>query len=220
MWYATVLSYQNKMYHVVGKKVSGIKKSKIVDSTSDSNGNHASYESHGLQASLIKVNGQYVVAARGTANEAQDFVADYDLTDPDAYKKPSQFKDFDRFIEKMQKLHPDFDPHKAVYTGHSLGGALASQAAVHYDAQASVFSAPSAYNQLNPMERAKLWLGIYQTKIKNSKHPNDAIPNLPGMAVPSVGRQVFTPNYKSDPTKFAQIKDRKTAALYQMFGIE
>ncbi|HIW89399.1 MAG TPA: hypothetical protein H9869_05960 [Candidatus Ligilactobacillus excrementipullorum] len=40
-----------------------------VDSTSDLSGNHASYESHGLQASLIKVNGQYVVAARGTANE-------------------------------------------------------------------------------------------------------------------------------------------------------
>ncbi|WEV56437.1 hypothetical protein [Ligilactobacillus acidipiscis] len=139
LWYMAKEVYGSR-YKKVGFKISVVNSSaKIIDSTSDINGNHASYESYGLQASLIKVNGQYVVAARGTANEGKDFAADYDLTDPDGYKKPSQFKDFNRFIEKMHKLHPDFEPHKAVYTGHSLGGTLATQAAVHYEKYALIY---------------------------------------------------------------------------------
>ncbi|WP_229718014.1 lipase family protein, partial [Ligilactobacillus salitolerans] len=104
----------------------------------------------------------------------------------------------------MHRLHPGFDPQKATYTGHSLGASLATYAAVHYDAKATVFSAPSAYNELIPQQRAQVRQGKFNKKIKNIKHANDIVPDLPGL-VPPIGKQVYIFNKNSLPSSLSDL---------------
>lgn len=149
LWKAAYGAYGSG-YNKNGQRFSSLKDATIVDSTSKTT-NHVSFESNGLQASLLKIDGQYIVTYRGSTDLA-DFKQDGDLINPNAAESSSQFKDAQAFIEQMKQLHPDFDPSQATYTGHSLGAALASYSAIKYNAKATVFSAPSCYNELNETE--------------------------------------------------------------------
>lgn len=193
LWITAKYVYKTK-YSDIGNYIPSVENSEIIDSTAKSQV-HADFESHGLQASLIQIDGQYVVATRGTSDKT-DFKQDADLNDPEAYQKASQFKDLACFLTEMQKEHPDFKPNEATYTGHSLGAALASFAAVHYRAEATVFSAPSAYNMLTPEERSLVKAGRFNQSIHNIKHVDDIVPDVP-KGVPTIGKQSYTPDLKS-----------------------
>ncbi|GBG95470.1 hypothetical protein LFYK43_19290 [Ligilactobacillus salitolerans] len=98
LWYVSQDEYQ-PIYNKLQKSFPDLPDdSRVIDSTSKLH-THSSYESHGLQASLIKVNGQYVVAARGTSG-AGDAKQDFDLTDPDATRKSLNLRIFSNLLKK------------------------------------------------------------------------------------------------------------------------
>ncbi|GAB2025408.1 hypothetical protein OfM1_14790 [Lactovum odontotermitis] len=191
--------YQNSEYSV-NDKLGTDTQAKVIGSTSE---NTAKFESNGLQASIVKVDGQTVVAFRGSqdmdtsmlnpdvsqrTDGAKDWDTDLGLNSAEGYTKDSQFKDADKWLKEQQKsgVLKGVDMNQVTFTGHSLGGALASYEAVRYEAKGVVFSAPSAYNMLTPSERLK----VKDANVTNFVQWNDQIPNQP-VKVPQIGKKVF-----------------------------
>lgn len=174
----------------------------VIDSTHGTD-----YENQGLQASVVVGNdangnpdpNQKVVVIRGSEpfgdpEGNKDWGQDLGLNDSQAYKKDSQFKDAVDYVESQIAAGnisvEDIQSGKVTFTGHSLGGAVASYLAEKYGGEATVFSAPSAYNMLNPEERKNLGK---DSKIKNLYVVGDSIAKVP-KGVPVLGEQILIEN--------------------------
>lgn len=150
------------------------------------------YEGNGLQAAVVADKGQYTVVFRGSqditnSKGMKDWKTDFGLNDPEGYTKPSQYRDADRWIKSLQesgKLPQDLS--KVVFTGHSLGGGLATYEAVKTGGQGIVFDAPNPYNMLTPKERLK----VPYANITNYVKAEEVIQNLP-VGIPQIGRKVY-----------------------------
>ncbi|MDR0299182.1 MAG: hypothetical protein LBI13_03755, partial [Streptococcaceae bacterium] len=169
----------------------------VIASTGDTQESKNTFEQNGLQASVVNVDGQVTVVFRGsealTTNFGQqnyDWAQDVGFNDPYGYEKGnSQIKDAAAWIASEQQPGGALygvDMSQVTFTGHSLGGGLASWAAVHYEGTGVVFSAPSTYNMLTPEERARL----SQARVTNYRQWDDVVANAP-KGVPRIGKQVF-----------------------------
>ncbi|MDR0898810.1 MAG: DUF2974 domain-containing protein [Lactobacillaceae bacterium] len=152
-------------------------------------------ESNGLQANLAQVNGQKVISFRGTeTSESNDLSTDAGLNNPLAYQDSNnQFIDAKKYVQRLLDkgliTQKEITSGKVTFTGHSLGGAIASYTAVNFGGNATVFSAPSAYNYLSPIQRITSSM-TSNYHIENLRYPNDDVPNLP-LGVPKIGKQEF-----------------------------
>jgi len=95
------------------------------------------------------------------------------------------------------KNDPKFSHAKFDYTGHSLGGGLASYVAAEFGEYATVFSAPNIYRLLS--EKAKKWVdaGHAFEIIINYTHMNDSVGNFDQFGMPLVGKRVYTKSNKT-----------------------
>lgn len=181
----------------------------VIDSTHGTD-----YESQGLQASVVVGNdanghpdpNQKVVVIRGSngmtnPDGQKDWGQDLGLNDPLGYEEDSQFKDAVDYVDSQIAAGnisiEDIQSGKVTFTGHSLGGAIASYLAEKYGGEATVFSAPSAYNMLNPEERKNIGKN---SKIKNLYVMGDSIAKVP-KGVPVLGEQIPIKNSLGEYTK-------------------
>lgn len=150
-------------------------------------------EDNGMQASVIATKGtaeepeEIVIAFRGsespkTKEGRKDWGQDAGMRDDDAYKaEEAQFLDAKAYIDELIAngtiTIEDIQSGRVTFTGHSLGGALASYCAVVYGGQAEAFNAPSCYNWFNEEEKEKLEEGDYQ--VTNNVREGDVVKDLP-----------------------------------------
>lgn len=162
------------------------------DASNEVEGGFYDYEQNGLQASMVDAgNGEKVIAFRGTKAGDGDVGQDLGLNDSNAYQsEEAQFQDAKAYVDYLissgQVSERDIMDGKVTFTGHSLGGALASYVAIEYGGQATVYSAPSCYNWLTPEQKKK----AKNTQITNYVRADDAIINLP-FGVPRIGNTKY-----------------------------
>jgi hypothetical protein len=169
----------------------------------------AEFENHGLQASLYEVNGQKVMVFRGSegfnsVNGRKDWFQDFLLNDPNANRyEDGQFSDYKRWIQRLvsEGFVAESDLKKIIYTGHSLGGALATAAAVEFDGKGVVFSSPNPYNALSEIGKIK----VGSANVVNYVQATDMIPTLP-RGLPQIGEKVYA-SYE-DPEQDKQLKEK------------
>ncbi|MEM4992260.1 hypothetical protein WKH56_06930 [Priestia sp. SB1] len=87
-------------------------------------------------------------------------------------KVSNQFDQSDKLVQAVLKEFPD---KNISLTGHSLGGALASYAAVKNNVKAVTYSSPSVVKLLNKKEQKKANEGKYDKQVVNYVHPKDSV---------------------------------------------
>lgn len=103
----------------------------------------------------------------------------------------NQFVQYDKFVSKSLKK---YKPKEYSFTGHSLGGALATYEAVQYNAPATTFAGANSYRLFNEKQKQDIKAGKYDNKITNYRHYGDIVPNVPfdnKDCDQTVGKQIF-----------------------------
>ena len=117
---------------------------------------------YGLQYRVFVRGAEIVIAYAGT-NEPDDLIADLDgaLGVPDL-----QFFAAAQVYAEVRRDHPEIPPENITFTGHSLGGGIASVMAVWFDRQATVFApAPfQSYVMDGPAQALSVLAQLYLLK--------------------------------------------------------
>ena len=117
---------------------------------------------YGLQYRVFVRGAEIVIAYAGT-NEPDDLIADLDgaLGVPDL-----QFFAAAQVYAEVRRDHPEIPPENITFTGHSLGGGIASVMAVWFDRQATAFApAPfQSYVMDGPAQALSVLAQLYLLK--------------------------------------------------------
>jgi len=107
----------------------------------------------------------------------------------------SQFDTAYAFAQQL-KADPQFKNATFDYTGHSLGGGLATYVAAEFGECATVFSAPNIYRLLSAKAQAWVTSGQVHEIITNYTHMNDSVGNFDQFGAPLVGKRIYTKSNK------------------------
>ena len=143
-----------------------------------------------------------VVVARGSeSNNALDVVQDWLVADVYQGTGIGQFytpnlgiNQTNEFVEFSQKVFRDQLAPDGLgsFTGHSLGGKLATVGAIRSGKLATTFAAANPFHELNTVEKAKALLGMYNAQILDYAHEGDVVPfSPPG---PRIGTKCYIKN--------------------------
>lgn len=102
-----------------------------------------------------------------------------------------QFAQYDKFVNDNIKK---YSPKNISFTGHSLGGALATYEAVQHNAHATTFAGANCFRLLNEQQKLAATNGKYNSQITNYRHYGDMVPNIPidtNQGMQTVGTQIF-----------------------------